>query len=538
MSRNLEPGQYQLGDFIFGFGTLFNVDEFDVGGYDVNVQDYQSHLSDEARFGSDSLKPGAMQLVIHALKNRLLKNVAGLVNETRDLVFDHDRRVGEFAAEWRADEVRHRWGALKPLYVCREDGSVVMVFGRPGKLAVTKSTHQTIYQTITAEFRRSDTLCYSEIENYVRLQHGQILRLVRSGELGMGDAPCWLRFIIVGPMTHPIIQIGPQLVELDVTLDIGEKVEINSYPWSRRVISLDTGANLSRKLIQPYLDKMSFDANSIVEFSWDADDINVSRIEETFETPEDFALKWEAPKYIGPGLGTMSIGEYGFPIPPFSRYGLIWNDSGNQWRLGTTVLKEPTITPYQFVKTVIGVPAEHSLIEEDCTNRIIGQSNLDMTQYLYWDITYTHAWFGVHLDGIDYPITEKIWIWRILQIIKVLWADLFDGVFGIGDPQEDWEYGAEFGTAAGLRTSALYINGCRIASYDGGASTDWISDSFGGLHSGVGMRATQRFLGQSTPGPYAAFKVQDNVPPELESEYGNIGPSGVYLLWRNAWQTI
>ena len=79
-NRNLEAGQYQLGDFIFGRYTWFVVEKFDVGGYDVNVQDFQAVLSDEIRFGSDSLKALPIQLTINALINRTLPHVAALTN--------------------------------------------------------------------------------------------------------------------------------------------------------------------------------------------------------------------------------------------------------------------------------------------------------------------------------------------------------------------------------------------------------------------------------------------------------------------------
>ena len=39
----LKPGQYQIGDFVFSYDTMFNVEKFDnASGWDVNVQDFQS----------------------------------------------------------------------------------------------------------------------------------------------------------------------------------------------------------------------------------------------------------------------------------------------------------------------------------------------------------------------------------------------------------------------------------------------------------------------------------------------------------------
>ena len=167
-SRNLEPGQYQIGDFIFGYHTLFKVESFDIGAYDVNVQDFQVPSADELRFGRDTLKPMPIQITINALRNKVLPNVAGLgagfQAKADQLNFEHDRKVGQFGKEWRADEVRGKWGELKPLRICREDGRTVMVYGRPGKLAVPPLGPKGVNQKIVAEYRRSDTLCFSETE--------------------------------------------------------------------------------------------------------------------------------------------------------------------------------------------------------------------------------------------------------------------------------------------------------------------------------------------------------------------------------------
>ena len=94
--RNLEPGQYQIGDFVFGFGTLFNVEDFDIGGYEVNNQDFQVTASDEIRFGKDSFKPLPIQLIVNARENRLLPNIAALTSETREFHFENDRTAGSF----------------------------------------------------------------------------------------------------------------------------------------------------------------------------------------------------------------------------------------------------------------------------------------------------------------------------------------------------------------------------------------------------------------------------------------------------------
>ena len=58
------------------------------------------------------------------------------------LELDTDRQIGQFIREWRADDVRFGWGQLKPLWICREDGRLLRVYGRPGKVAVTRLPHR------------------------------------------------------------------------------------------------------------------------------------------------------------------------------------------------------------------------------------------------------------------------------------------------------------------------------------------------------------------------------------------------------------
>ena len=311
MSNNLEPGQYQIGDFVFGSGTMFNVEDFDIGGYEVNNQDFQVTASDEIRFGKDSFKPLPIQLIINARENRLLANVASLVNETRDLHFENDRTAGRFVREWRSDPVREKRGELKPLLFCRDDGKVVRIYGRPGKTAVSRKRVGGLERKIVAEFRRSDTLCYSDFEWFVHTRPGEIVDVLRAIDFDQGDAPSWLRFVLIGPMIHPIIQLGTLTIELDEELDTGDIVEISSYPWGRRVVRLNDGANLSAKLISPYLDKLRFDADSVYQMSWTATGTNEESAEVDFSTyPEDPdglpTDTWEI-GYYGPGEGTLGI---------------------------------------------------------------------------------------------------------------------------------------------------------------------------------------------------------------------------------------
>lgn len=543
-ARNLEPGQYQIGDFVFGQGTLFNVEGFDIGAYDVNVQDFQLPGSDELRFGSDTLKPMPIQITINARKNFVLSNIAGLIGSpsAETLNFENDRRPGQLAKEWRADDIRGKWGELKPLRICREvDGRTVLVYGRPGKLAVPPLGHKGQNQKIIAEYRRSDTLCYSDFEWYVNLPQSEVLTLVKSEDFDMGNAPSWLRFLIFGPMKHPIIQLGDLIIELDIELAAGEVVELSSYPWQRRCIRINDGISLNARLLRPYLDKLSFDTNSGCEISWTATDLALEN-SEVFSTDNGTwtenvwpATLFESIEYSGPGAGTMTVKQ--LPLSPSKA--ISWADSGSDWRWATTLLKQQSLTPYQHIETLIARPAENNLTIDDPVNRIIGRSNNDKSEYLYWDITFNYAWFGYHKDGTDHVLSKRYSIDRLLQELKSLVDNAFELDFSNAlRPSDNWWYGADFGSGTGYFGSDLYINGYRIASYKGGAD---LPITFGGTRYGLGMKATNRALGQATPGPVKKMKMWDNPPEnwnpkEWDSTYELSGR--IVMLWRDAWQTI
>jgi hypothetical protein len=522
--RHLEPGQYQIGEFVFGRYTLFTVEQFDIGGYDVNVQDYQSQSSDELRFGSDSLKPLPIQMTLNALSNFALPNVVAHMKNPPEMNFDDDRMIGRFIREWRADPVRTKWGELKYLLVCRKDGRVIRVYGRPGKLAVTKMPTHGSVQKLVCEFRRSDTLAYNDFEWYVSPPHTDKIVIPRSNERVDGDGPSWLRFLLFGPMTHPVITLGKgPPIDLNVTLGPEDVIEISSYPWARRVIRLNDGRSFSADLVSPYLDKLYFYPQTAIELSWTATSINTIEYETDFATGIDPAV-WHPIKYLGPGAGTMEAGG-----------GLLrWVDSGNQWRLGTMVTKAPTITDYQAVKFQLATPAEHSVVEEPCANRVIGRSNAEMTEYVYWDISTYNITYGVHLHGTDFPqkqVDHHVICLTIDQIIKrTLDLDLFGAIM----PNNDWEYEVEFGTGAGVLTSSFYINGALIYTWEGSPDDQSFVDENHRL-TGVGMRATQRLIGQSTPGPYRYVRVRDNPPEDVANE---LDLSRVIMLWRDAWQSI
>lgn len=365
------------------------------------------------------------------------------------------------------------------------------------------------------------------------------MHIGRSSLAGMGDAPSWMRFLLIGPMIHPIIQLGDITIELDFELEIGDIVEISSYPWQRRVIHVNSGVSLNGKLITPYLDKLKFDIDSVIDLSWDATDTNTTIEYRNFATYSNGPVDGTGEFWVdysgeNGSAGTISIN--GGKVQ--------YNDSGNKKRLATMIFKEDTVTDYQRVGFNMDGRAEDLIlgVGEECTNRIIGRANALRTQYCYWDISYYAFWFGIFSDGQSYPLSPKYEIPRA----KWFWQNVYQSsIFGDGDIQGiDFKYEAEFGTGAGKLWSNLYINDHLMIQYDGFnyvanlPGFNLIESLTNSTHrkSGLGFVATTRGpFGQGTPGKVKDFWVQDNPPADLAAA---LDYSAVYMMWRNAWHKV
>jgi len=192
-----------------------------------------------------------------------LPNITALVRSST--ITYVDPTLSDLQREWRAEDIRLQWGALKPLLFRGTDGVTRQFYGRPGKF--TYKMHRQIqseYYQVVAEFRRADTLCYSDTEYYVTLGNSPAnYARVR------GDAPSWVRFIINGPIQNPVIDFGTQQISLNTTIPSGKAVEISSYPWSRRIINSD-GLSLAayNTSPDPYLDRIKFHPGVVTQMSW------------------------------------------------------------------------------------------------------------------------------------------------------------------------------------------------------------------------------------------------------------------------------
>ena len=263
---NLLPGQCQFGNRVFGRGTTVRIESFDIKPTDINNQDYQVNGADEIRFGQDSFKPTTIELTFDILYNKLRPDYEDLIPN----FWAEMPKVEDFAYLWRNDAYRNIPGSMIPLYVCGKDGVTRAVYGRPRQFNYNKPEEYDEFIQCVGEFQRADSLAYSAEEDFVELQFGsEPVFLVRE----KGDGPdTWMRLLLSGPLTNPVVTIGDQQMKLDYDIAEGEYVEISSYPWQRRAVNSD-GLNLSANLVgQQYLDRFVIPYGQEVPLKWTSDE--------------------------------------------------------------------------------------------------------------------------------------------------------------------------------------------------------------------------------------------------------------------------
>lgn len=267
MSKNLRPYQWQIGDVVYGpRHNLYKLLNVTRQSYNVANQDFQVPLADELRPGQDTLQAGPIVFKIGVIDNAPVRHLPNTLPP--DLVTKSSKLLTALQKEWKADEVRQRWGALKPLTYCDGYGVTRQIFGRPRKFDFTLKTPMSQWHTVTAEYQPFDTLSYTETEYQVSLvKDAAPAFYTRDG----GDALSWFRVVLTGPQTNPFVVVGQCEIQLQYTIPAGVRVEVNSYPWSRRIID-SNGFNLRTTLIgnTPYLDQLRIPANDSIPMSWNA----------------------------------------------------------------------------------------------------------------------------------------------------------------------------------------------------------------------------------------------------------------------------
>lgn len=274
----LSPYQYQLGGVIFGRNTEIIIQKTDIQPYNVATQDTSVPRSDETRFGIDNLLPGNIVFSMSVMENAPMLSMEALTGQYVDDILDlGDTKLPLLAKTWKARTTRMTWGASMPLLCCDRTGNVRRIYGRPGKFThASRYSDNTLWIDVMAEFRRMDTYAHNDIEYYVAhptidgigLPPGASPVIAERGE---GDADAWLRVLIEGPATHPVISYGGNAIELNSVIPAGVIVEVSSYPWQRRLVD-SLGINRRTEMIgaTKYLDQLQFAAGTDIAVSWEA----------------------------------------------------------------------------------------------------------------------------------------------------------------------------------------------------------------------------------------------------------------------------
>lgn len=280
----MQPFQYQLQGITFGRGSNIPVSKVDIQPYNVNNQDFQVDRTDENRFGIDTLVPAPLVFTMAVQENYVLPQFANLTPggfDPDDLFAMRGTVLAQLAKTWKAKETRAFWGAVIPLLCCTSDGEVLRIYGRPGKFQYApRYNDRASWIDVQAEFRRGDTYAHSDIEYYVGdpvisangMAPGADPVMAVRGE---ADADSWVRILIQGPCTHPLVTYGGDVIELDVSIEDGVLLEISSYPWMRRVVD-SNDINWRAKVIgnTKYLDQIQFAAGASIPVSWTCSDAN------------------------------------------------------------------------------------------------------------------------------------------------------------------------------------------------------------------------------------------------------------------------
>lgn len=265
-SKNLRPYQFQIGDVVFGERTRYPVVGMKIGTYNVNNQDFMVPLSSTVQMGQDTQQAGPITFTMGVFDNAPIGY--GYNSLPDDLILKSSKLLTALQKEWKADDVRLRWGAMKPLIYCDGYGSVRRIYGRPRKFEYTRKRPGSQFHKVTAEYARIDTLTYTDVEFRADLNNNIVpVNYTRDG----GDAPSWYRVLLVGPQTNPLVVVGDNQIQLQLDIPTGVTVEVSSYPWMRRIID-SNNVNHRTALIgnSKYLDQLTIPPDTSVSMSWTA----------------------------------------------------------------------------------------------------------------------------------------------------------------------------------------------------------------------------------------------------------------------------
>lgn len=484
-------------------------------GYNIQAQDSQLIRSDEIQFGFDSFQPAPIIFEMGVLDFNAIPNMQGLVGSATFSTDATNQAVNRLAQAWRGEGVRQSWGEMMPLKCCERDGRVVVFYGRPRKFQVSKRSLKSSHMTVNAEFQRADTLCYSDTENITQiLKSDNPTYITRSG----AESDTWLRIVGYGPLTRPVITIGSQQVDLDISVAAGEAFEVNSYPWSRRAIKSD-GTNICAKLVgdTQYLDRLTLPANTSTPVRWTSNelntwvpDLNNSAWSETIQDmpTSTFGQYYKLPSTFTTIAGmpvvrfdALNFGSFRFPFLTPSKY------------LSGPVLGGTAAVLYNAKTYTSNIQYCEAQIVEPFSGRsgIVIMSNSTMTNYVMLEVTSG--------PGANYLRIRNGSAWNAHGSIRASWQNT--NFFGW---LETDKIAIASSYSGGQYTYTAYLNGS--------AKCSW-TDSSAIVSTGASNRM-QGFI----------FDLDNNLTKQgtgfkniiaydkavVPAQYGSI-----YVMWRNAY---
>lgn len=205
----------------------------DVGVQSVVADDFSPSGDDGRLFGVDTLDTDVVTFAIDIMAPSEL--------EARTL---HDRIRGA----WRGDAIRKDPGAVAMLV--SEAGR--STFGRPRRFSANTDLIHAGVVRVTADFAPATDLWFGDVESVsvglVPLPEGGLvaplaapLLTTESSDRSQvvtvtGERPTWPTVTIYGPITNPVVELGPVRWELRTSLAYDQTLTVDASPWARTIL--------------------------------------------------------------------------------------------------------------------------------------------------------------------------------------------------------------------------------------------------------------------------------------------------------------
>lgn len=243
---------------LFGTGQHVSLDHdgFAPGSTDWAVQDSQNAQNGTTAFGRDRLLGPVWNWQLHINRS----------DETEALA-----TLRSFRSAWHALHIRETPGKVIPLRF-QLDGEQRRIYGRPRRFeAPPDNKILSGYVPVSVDFKCVDGFVYDDVMQEVILQLGMDLedegvdsgggfifpvifpvvtlpptRKQQQVEIG-GDAPAYPIVRFNGPVVNPALVTNDWKLSLDLTIDEGQWVEVDTRPWMNTVL-LNGNTSVAGKL--------------------------------------------------------------------------------------------------------------------------------------------------------------------------------------------------------------------------------------------------------------------------------------------------